>query len=155
GRVRVLADIVDSLQPLPWARVAVPMAGPLAGSYAIPNLGDEVLVAFENADVDSPYVLGCLWNGVQRPPLASPIPQVRAWRTPIANQLVFTDVPPTVTLQSGPTPPAVIPQPATPATPPPTVRMAAEGIDITSPVRITLSVGKSSITLLPDGVVIV
>jgi phage baseplate assembly protein gpV len=155
GRVRVQVDVVDSLHPLPWARVAVAMAGPFAGSYAVPNLGDEVLVAFENGDVDSPYVIGCLWNGVQRPPLPSPLAQIRVLRTPVGNQLAFTDVPPTVTLQCGPTQPAVIPQPATPTTPPSTVRLAAEGVDITSPTRITLSVGSSSITLLPQGVVIV
>jgi phage baseplate assembly protein gpV len=155
GRVRVQADVVDSLQPLPWSRVAVPMAGPFAGSYALPNLGDEVLVAFENGDVDQPYVIGCLWNNAQRPPLPSPLPQIRALRTPAGNQLVFTDLPPTVTLQCGPTLPTVIPQPATPMSPPPTVRIATEGIDISSPTRITLSVGGSSITLLPQGVVIV
>lgn len=155
GRVRVQVDAVDSLFPLPWARVAVGMAGVFSGSYFVPNLGDEVLVAFENGDVDSPYVLGCLWNAVQRPPLPSPVTQIRALRTPVGNQVVFTELPPTVTIQSGPTLPAVIPQPATPTTPPPTVRLSAEGIDISSPVRITLSVGASSITLSPDGIVIV
>src|SRR5690348_16398128 len=46
GRVQVNLPFIDSLDPFPWARVAVPMAGPAHGTYFIPNIGDEVLVAF-------------------------------------------------------------------------------------------------------------
>jgi uncharacterized protein involved in type VI secretion and phage assembly len=46
-----------------WARLAVPMAGPDAGTYFLPEIDDEVLVAFEHGDVRFPYVLGALWRG--------------------------------------------------------------------------------------------
>lgn len=54
-----------------WARIAVPMAGNGRGTVMIPEVGDEVLVAFEREDLRFPYVLGALWNGSDKPPLAN------------------------------------------------------------------------------------
>lgn len=51
-----------------WARVAAQMAGNDRGSYFLPEVDDEVLVAFEHGNVDFPYVLGSLWNGKDVPP---------------------------------------------------------------------------------------
>lgn len=52
-----------------WARLATPMAGKERGLVLIPEVGDEVLVAFEREDMRHPYVLGALWNGRDKPPL--------------------------------------------------------------------------------------
>jgi phage baseplate assembly protein V len=46
-----------------WARVATPMSGKDRGTYFLPEVDDEVLVAFEHGQVDHPFVVGCLWNG--------------------------------------------------------------------------------------------
>jgi len=54
-----------------WARLAVPMAGKDRGFAMIPEVGDEVVVAFEREDLRFPYVLGALWNGQDEPPLAN------------------------------------------------------------------------------------
>ena len=54
-----------------WARLATPMAGKGRGLVMIPEVGDEVLVAFEREDLRFPYVLGGLWNGTDKPPLAN------------------------------------------------------------------------------------
>ena len=51
-----------------WARVAAPMSGNDRGTYFLPEVGDEVLVAFEHGQVDHPFVLGSLWNGKDTPP---------------------------------------------------------------------------------------
>jgi uncharacterized protein involved in type VI secretion and phage assembly len=51
-----------------WARLAMPMAGDGRGTYFLPEVGDEVLVAAENSDPSHLYVLGMLWNGQQKPP---------------------------------------------------------------------------------------
>ncbi len=51
-----------------WARVAVPMAGKNRGFYFMPDVGDEVLLAFDHGDVHSPYVIGSLWNASSKPP---------------------------------------------------------------------------------------
>jgi uncharacterized protein involved in type VI secretion and phage assembly len=54
-----------------WARVATMMAGQNRGTWFIPEVGDEVLVAFERGDQRSPYVIGALWNAKARPPASS------------------------------------------------------------------------------------
>ena len=51
-----------------WARIATLMAGADRGSWFIPDVDDEVLVAFEAGDPRRPYVVGALWNGQDAPP---------------------------------------------------------------------------------------
>ncbi|NUO83870.1 phage baseplate assembly protein V [candidate division KSB1 bacterium] len=51
-----------------WARIATLMAGNDRGAYFLPEVGDEVLVAFEHGDIHFPFVVGALWNGVDKPP---------------------------------------------------------------------------------------
>lgn len=67
-RVRVRYLWHDAGRESHWARLAVPMAGQGRGWVSIPEVGDEVLVAFEREDLRHPYVLGALWNGVDTPP---------------------------------------------------------------------------------------
>jgi hypothetical protein len=78
GRLQVRLPFIDSLDFMPWARVATMMAGPLHGTYFIPNPGDDVLVAFEHGDVSAPYILGSVHNMISRPALPSPIPATRS-----------------------------------------------------------------------------
>ena len=72
GRVQVMypwlpkykdADLSSS-----WARIAAPMAGKERGFLFLPEIDDEVLVCFEHGDVNYPYIVGVLWNGVDKPP---------------------------------------------------------------------------------------
>ena len=51
-----------------WARVATPMAGNGRGIYFLPEVDDEVLVAFEHGLIDQPFIIGSLWNGKDQPP---------------------------------------------------------------------------------------
>jgi uncharacterized protein involved in type VI secretion and phage assembly len=44
------------------------MAGAKRGTWFIPDVGDEVVVAFEHGDLNCPYVLGGLWNSANPPP---------------------------------------------------------------------------------------
>lgn len=53
-----------------WARIATLFAGKDRGSWFMPEVGDELLVAFEHGDPTRPYVLGGLWNGTDDPPTA-------------------------------------------------------------------------------------
>ncbi|MBQ7564217.1 MAG: hypothetical protein IJT16_09530 [Lachnospiraceae bacterium] len=43
-----------------WARVAFPSSGGSWGHYFIPEIGDLVLVAFEQGNIERPYVIGCI-----------------------------------------------------------------------------------------------
>ena len=51
-----------------WARVAAPMTGNDRGAYFLPEVDDEVVVAFEHGQVDHPFVVGSLWNGKDTAP---------------------------------------------------------------------------------------
>jgi uncharacterized protein involved in type VI secretion and phage assembly len=51
-----------------WARVATLMAGDNSGTWFIPDVQDEVLVAFEGGDMTRPCVLGSMWNRNHSPP---------------------------------------------------------------------------------------
>jgi uncharacterized protein involved in type VI secretion and phage assembly len=68
GRVKVRFPWLSDEDESQWARVAVLMAGKDRGTYFLPEVEDEVLVAFELGDPRYPYVLGALWNGVDTPP---------------------------------------------------------------------------------------
>ena len=68
GRVRVRLPYAGVDFVTDWARVAAPGNGPSRGFVWIPEVSDEVLVAFHHGSVREPYVLGGLWNGVDAPP---------------------------------------------------------------------------------------
>lgn len=68
GRVKVALPWLADRFETDWARIASPMAGPARGLYALPEVDDEVLVGFAHGRLDSPFVLGALWNGKDKPP---------------------------------------------------------------------------------------
>jgi phage baseplate assembly protein V len=68
GRVKVRLPWLSDQAESDWARLATPMAGPARGLYFLPEVGDEVLVAFEHGNPETLYVLGGLWNGKDKPP---------------------------------------------------------------------------------------
>jgi uncharacterized protein involved in type VI secretion and phage assembly len=51
-----------------WARLVTLMAGNQRGSWFVPDVNDEVLIAFEAGSPQRPYVMGALWNGRDAPP---------------------------------------------------------------------------------------
>ena len=71
GRVKVSYPWHDQPRESYWARLASPMAGKERGLVLIPEVGDEVLLAFERDDLRFPFVLGALWNGQDKPPVAN------------------------------------------------------------------------------------
>jgi uncharacterized protein involved in type VI secretion and phage assembly len=68
---RVLVRVPGVSDTGVWARVATMMAGRNRGTMFIPEVGDEVLVAFERGDLRLPFIIGALWNGKDKPPLSS------------------------------------------------------------------------------------
>lgn len=47
----------------PWIRMATPFATNGGGMYFAPSTGDEVLVDYDNGNIERPYVVGALFNG--------------------------------------------------------------------------------------------
>jgi uncharacterized protein involved in type VI secretion and phage assembly len=68
GRVKVRYPWREDSQDSYWARPAVLAAGRERGTFWLPEVGDEVLLAFDKGDIRHPYVLGALWNGKDKPP---------------------------------------------------------------------------------------
>lgn len=68
GRVRVKFPTLTEDHASYWARVVGTGAGPNRGFDCLPEINDEVLVAFEHGDIHRPYVIGGVWNGRDAPP---------------------------------------------------------------------------------------
>jgi uncharacterized protein involved in type VI secretion and phage assembly len=68
GRVRLSFPDLSPEVVSDWAPCARPMGGKDMGFYALPDIGEQVLVAFENGDFGRPYVMGSLWHAQARPP---------------------------------------------------------------------------------------
>ncbi|QLE58024.1 phage baseplate assembly protein V [Nostoc sp. TCL26-01] len=71
GRIKVKFPWLSGEEESYWARVLTPMAGNDRGIYFLPEVDDEVLVAFEQGDINFPYILGALWNGKDKPPITN------------------------------------------------------------------------------------
>jgi phage protein D/phage baseplate assembly protein gpV len=68
NRVKLKYPALSDQDSSYWARIATPDAGKNRGVQFLPEVNDEVLVAFEQGDVNQPYVIGSLWNGKDTPP---------------------------------------------------------------------------------------
>lgn len=70
GRIRVQFHWQELTTPdryTPWLRITQPHGGDDKGFYFIPEIGEEVMVAFENGNAEKPYVIGTLYHGKQHP----------------------------------------------------------------------------------------
>jgi Type VI secretion system/phage-baseplate injector OB domain len=109
GRVTLMFPWLDLEYVSNWARVMQLGAGTGRGMQIIPQVGDEVLVGFEHGDVGSPYVIGGLHNGIDRPREPSEmlvqegIVTKRVFFSTLGHELSFDDSPETfqITLASG------------------------------------------------------
>ena len=68
GRVKVKFPGREGDDETDWVRVATLMSGKERGSFFLPEVDDEVLVAFERNNIEHPFVIGALWNGQDTPP---------------------------------------------------------------------------------------
>jgi len=68
GRVAVTIPSLAEKHELAWARVATPGGGKSRGIHWLPEVNDEVLVAFEDGDASRPVVLGGLFSSKDVPP---------------------------------------------------------------------------------------
>jgi phage baseplate assembly protein gpV len=100
GRVQVSIPWLPGFEP--WARVATMMGGMARGTFFIPQINDEVLVAFNQGDIREPYVIGSLWSTIDRPPALLPTDPInkRVIRTPLGHEIEFDDLLQTVTITS-------------------------------------------------------
>ena len=72
GRVKVQFQWDRQGDSSCWIRVAQPLSGTDRGVFWLPEIDDEVIVAFEQGDPDRPYVLGAVFNPRRMPPPPNP-----------------------------------------------------------------------------------
>lgn len=98
----------------PWIRIAQPYGGGNKGCYILPEIGEEVMVGFENDNMEKPFIIGSLFHdsataaekqmpdeawvetkGMMLPPGQNPANQkneVKAFRTKKGHTIEFHDV---------------------------------------------------------------
>ncbi|MGD7707724.1 VgrG-related protein [Microlunatus sp. Y2014] len=105
GRVRVKLPSLEAQAESNWARVVLAGAGPETGLGWIPEINDEVVVAFELGDTTRPLVLGGMWSQTKKPP-ADIVAQGeetkrRGMATAGANLIVLDDQESMITISVG------------------------------------------------------
>lgn len=97
GRVKVKYPWLNDAEESNWARVISVGAGNQRGLMIMPEVNDEVIVAFENGQFDVPYIVGGVWNGQDAPPMQSSVFHnggkvvVRKLKTRTGHELTFTE----------------------------------------------------------------
>ena len=94
NRVKVrLINRTDSTQETDFIRVMAPAVGKQFGLFALPEVGDEVLVGFLDGDYAAPYVLGCLWNTKNPAPVSvqDGKNEIRVWKSKTGHKLELND----------------------------------------------------------------
>lgn len=91
GRIQVSVPVVLGDGKLSWAMPCVPYAGDGVGFFAIPPIGANVWVEFEEGCLDSPIWSGCFWGTGQVP--ASPaLAEMKVFKTD-SIELAMSDLP--------------------------------------------------------------
>jgi len=93
GRVKLKFPTLPDMPESYWARLVMPMAGADRGWMTIPEVDDEVLVAFVHGDINHAIVLGSLYNGVDTPPYANDDGDnnLRVFKSRSGHTLTFDD----------------------------------------------------------------
>jgi phage baseplate assembly protein V len=99
GRVRVRFPFGGRTESA-WARIASPWAGANRGAYFVPEVDDEVVIAFGDGNLGHPYVLGFLWSQPSPPPEASPKPGRSVIRSARGHTIEIDDNEGTVELRT-------------------------------------------------------
>ena len=88
GRVRVQFFWQKGEQLSPWIRMIQPYAGSSKGFYFIPEVGEEVMVDFENGNAERPFVLGAHYNGAAK---SGYNPTTKAIHTKSGTKILLND----------------------------------------------------------------
>ncbi|WP_248926123.1 phage baseplate assembly protein V [Paenibacillus hamazuiensis] len=91
GRVKLKLPLRETENETDWTRIATLMAGNDRGSYFVPEVGDEVLVAFHLGEIRQPYVIGTLWSPTQKAPKGDDKNNLRKIRSRAGHELTFDD----------------------------------------------------------------
>ncbi|WP_221410482.1 phage baseplate assembly protein V, partial [Apibacter sp. HY039] len=75
----------------PWIRVTTPYAGKGKGMHVIPEIGEEVIVSFENGNAEKPVVIGAMFNGEGKSGHGGAGNYMKGLQTAAGSNLTFND----------------------------------------------------------------
>ena len=92
-RIKVQFPWLSEESESDWVKVVSFMAGRERGAVFLPEVDDEVIVAFEHGDINYPYVIGALWNSEDSPPEtnADGRNNIRKIRSRSGHEILFND----------------------------------------------------------------
>ncbi|MDD9266888.1 phage baseplate assembly protein V [Paenibacillus sp. GCM10023248] len=91
GRVKLKLPLQETETETDWVRIATMMGGKDMGSLFIPEVNDEVLVAFHLGELRQPFVIGMLWNPKNKPPAPADKNDLRMIKSRSGHELSFND----------------------------------------------------------------
>lgn len=91
ARVKLMLEMQQGSYETDWVRVASSMAGSARGSLFVPEVDDEVLVAFHLGDITRPYVIGLLWNNQAMPEAVEEKNTRKKMKTTGGHQIIFDE----------------------------------------------------------------
>jgi len=91
GRVRVQFNWQQGNKMTPWIRVSTANASGDRGIYFTPEIGDEVMVDFEQANPNQPYVCDTLYHGQAKPEHFDADNNLKSIKTRSGHTVLFND----------------------------------------------------------------
>jgi len=141
GRVKVKFPTLTEADESNWARVVGVGAGANRGFDCLPEVDDEVLVAFEHGDIHRPYVIGGVWNGTDAPPTVV-TDSVVGGKVRFSSKVISLTSTGDITVKTGTSGTAE------------NLTINAANMTLTATTKITLEVGSNKIVISNTGVVI-
>ena len=71
GELKEKERDINKINATPWIRISSPMASDGAGFLFSPSVNDEVMIDYEDGNIERPYVCGALYNKTHKPSLPS------------------------------------------------------------------------------------
>ena len=130
---------MNGSEKTPWIRVTSFHGGGGKGGFFIPEKGEEVIIGFEGARAEKPYVIGCVYNGKAKTEFSNADNDLKVIQTRSGNKIVFDDKEGSILVhdKGGNA-----------------IALDGKGnISVSSKASIGLSVGKSSISMKSDGTI--
>lgn len=91
NRVKLKFPLRENSHETDWAPLASLMSGSGKGTMFVPEVGDEVLVAFHLGNLNQPFVIGSLWNTSNKPPVKDEKNNLRKIHSRDGHELIFDD----------------------------------------------------------------
>jgi Rhs element Vgr protein len=91
GRIRVRFHWMNGNERTPWLRVTTPHAGSGKGLFVMPEIDEEVIVAFEGDNPVKPYVIGSVYHGKAKCNFSTEQNDLKVFQSRSGNKILLDD----------------------------------------------------------------